>query len=211
MYRGYIVDNAEEYPGGNDHGSVANINGDWYIFYHKMTNNTIMSRRGCAERTELLADGSFKHVPMTSLGFEKALNPYEETKAELACVLKGDCYVAEKNIFNRPVINITAGAVIGYRSFDFGEDYSKTSLKLFLELEGTCQSGIINVHFDDEKSEPVARGMIKQDNNVLRIDMPAVTGVHDLFFTFETGRTSWIKNNFENRELCRLNRFVFCK
>ena len=46
-YRGYIVDNGVDYPGGNNHGSVANINGQWYIFYHRMTNGTIMSRRGC--------------------------------------------------------------------------------------------------------------------------------------------------------------------
>lgn len=210
-YRGYIVDNSEDYPGGNDHGSIALINDEWYIFYHKMTNNTIMSRRGCVEKTKLLPDGSFQYVQMTSLGFEKALNPYQETKAELACVLKGDCYVAEKNIFSRPIINITEGSVIGYRSFDFGEDYSVTSLKLFLELEGCCQSGIIKVHLDSEKQESVAEGEISQDNSVLRIDMPSVTGVHDLFFTFETGRKGWIKANFENRELCRISRFVFCK
>jgi len=31
-YRGYIVDNGVDYPGGNDHGSIACINGQWYIF-----------------------------------------------------------------------------------------------------------------------------------------------------------------------------------
>lgn len=210
-YRGYIVDNGIDYPGGNDHGSVARINGQWYIFYHKMTNNTIMSRRGCVERTELLEGGSFRTVSMTSLGFEKALNPYTETKAELACVLKGGCYIAEKNVFKRPVINIVSGSVIGYRSFDFGQDDSGTSLKLFLELEGCCQSGIIKVHLDSETAEPAAQGRIPQDDSVLRIDLGAVTGVHDLFFTFETGRTGWLKGNFEKRELCRLHRFVFCK
>ena len=36
-YRGYIVDNGVDYPGGNNHGSICNINGQWYIFYHRMT------------------------------------------------------------------------------------------------------------------------------------------------------------------------------
>ena len=53
-YRGYIIDNGVDYPGGNDHGSVCNINGQWYIFYHRMTNNTIMSRRACVEKIEIL-------------------------------------------------------------------------------------------------------------------------------------------------------------
>ena len=51
-YRGYIVDNGVDYPGGNDHGSICQINGQWYIFYHRMTNGSIMSRRGCVERIE---------------------------------------------------------------------------------------------------------------------------------------------------------------
>lgn len=40
------MDNGVDYPGGNNHGSIANIGGQWYIFYHRMTNGTIMSRRG---------------------------------------------------------------------------------------------------------------------------------------------------------------------
>ena len=119
--------------------------------------------------------------------------------------------MAEKNVFNRPIIHITAESVIGYRSFDFGEDYSKTSLKLFLELEGCCQSGLIKVHLDGEDQEAVAEGVISSNDGILRIDMPPIVGVHDLFFTFETGRKGWAKNIFETRELCRINRFVFCK
>ena len=69
-YRGYIVDSGVDYPGGNDHGSIACINGQWYVFYHRMTNNTIMSRRGCVEKIEILPDGTIPTVETTSLGFE---------------------------------------------------------------------------------------------------------------------------------------------
>lgn len=31
-YRGYIIDNGVDYPAGNNHGSVCNINGQWYVF-----------------------------------------------------------------------------------------------------------------------------------------------------------------------------------
>lgn len=31
-YRGWIVDNGIDYPGGNNHGSVAELNGQWYVF-----------------------------------------------------------------------------------------------------------------------------------------------------------------------------------
>ena len=35
---------------GNNHGSIENINGEWYIFYHRQTNATSYSRQGCAEK-----------------------------------------------------------------------------------------------------------------------------------------------------------------
>ena len=82
-YRGYIVDNGVDYPGGNDHGSIVQINGQWYIFYHRMTNGTIMSRRGCAEKITILPDGTIPTVEMTSLGFEDSLDPYRITPAEI--------------------------------------------------------------------------------------------------------------------------------
>lgn len=31
-YRGTIIDNGIDFPGGNDHGSVCCVNGQWYIF-----------------------------------------------------------------------------------------------------------------------------------------------------------------------------------
>ena len=31
--RGYIIDNGVDYPGGNNHGSIACLNGQWYVFY----------------------------------------------------------------------------------------------------------------------------------------------------------------------------------
>ncbi len=77
------------------------------MFYHRMTNNTIMSRRGCVERIEILPDGTIPTVETTSLGFEEVLNPYRETPAEIACVLTGGAFITEKNVFDRVIRNIT--------------------------------------------------------------------------------------------------------
>lgn len=79
-YGGVIVSNADigidkdkpaDMPvayGGNDHGSIVEINGDWYIFYHRQTNGSWYSRQGCAEKIEIKADGSIPQVEMTSCG-----------------------------------------------------------------------------------------------------------------------------------------------
>ena len=116
-YRGYIVDNGIDFPGGNNHGSICKIGDQWYIFYHRMTNGTIMSRRGCVEKIEILPDGTIPPVEMTSLGFEDSLNPYELTPADTACVLKGSeqLMITEMDAFTRVITNITEGCVMGWK------------------------------------------------------------------------------------------------
>ncbi|MCR5121054.1 MAG: family 43 glycosylhydrolase [Ruminococcus sp.] len=75
-------------PGANNHGSIVQINDDWYIFYHRHTNNTWYSRQGCAEKLTLTADGRFPQAEMTSCGLNGgALEGRGEYPAYLACNL----------------------------------------------------------------------------------------------------------------------------
>lgn len=136
-YRGYIVDNGIDFPGGNNHGSICRIGDQWYIFYHRMTNGTIMSRRGCVEKIEILPDGTIPTVEMTSLGFEDSLNPYELTQADTACVLKGSeqLMITQIDAFTRVITNITEGCVMGWKYFDFGEDHTNGTMTLSLKMQ----------------------------------------------------------------------------
>jgi len=56
------------YYGGNNHGSMVEINGEWYIFYHRHTNGTSYSRQGCMERLQFQENGFISQVEMTSCG-----------------------------------------------------------------------------------------------------------------------------------------------
>jgi len=210
-YGGIIIDNAVDYPGGNNHGSICRIKDQWYIFYHRMTNNTIMSRRGCVERINILENGNIPQVEMTSLGFEESLSPYRETAADIACVLKGGCFITEKNIMERPVINIIPGCVIGYKYFEFGEDYSATGMAVYIKINGSGQKGIVRIKLDNENGIELGHGNITTGNSIIKIPVQNVTGRHAVFFTFESGRSGWIKENFDGRELCQMVSFLFCK
>ena len=44
---------------GNTHGGMLNIGSDWYIFYHRQTNQHSYSRQACAEKLVRTADGRF--------------------------------------------------------------------------------------------------------------------------------------------------------
>ena len=74
--------------GANNHGSMVEIGGTWYIFYHRHTNGTWYSRQGCAEKLEILPDGRIPQVEITSCGLNGGpLAGRGEYPAYLACHL----------------------------------------------------------------------------------------------------------------------------
>ena len=46
------------------------MNGQWYVFYHRCTNNTDFSRQACAEPIQILPDGTIPQVEITTQGMD---------------------------------------------------------------------------------------------------------------------------------------------
>ena len=213
-YRGYIIDNGVDYPAGNNHGSIACINGQWYVFYHRMTNNTIMSRRACVEKIEILEDGTIPTVEMTSLGFEDHLNPYNITPAEIACVLKGGCFITEKDVFTRVITNITKGSVIGYKYFDFGDDYTKDPMTLSVSVNGMGTNCTLRVMIDDpETGEEIGVIRIGAHDGEYRAKVKNIQGRHSVYFIADTDGTvfDWMAGYFAAKPLFEFKQFAFMK
>lgn len=210
-YQGVIIDNGIDYPGGNDHGSICKVGDQWYIFYHRMTNGTIMSRRGCVEKIQILEDGSIPQVEMTSLGFEDSLNPYQITDADIACVLKGGCLITEKDIFSRVITNITDGCVIGYKYFDFGPSTNNEFGEVVMNINGMGCKGKIHICIDGEDGEEIGCVDFGMNDGVIRGKVKAVTGMHSVFFKVEAGFGGGFVEMFKGRQLFELKQFVFSK
>jgi len=80
QYQGVIISNSDlhidsykpanqpMYYGGNNHGSIVEINDKWYIFYHRHTNGTAFCRQGCLEPITFQENGTIPQVEMTSCG-----------------------------------------------------------------------------------------------------------------------------------------------
>lgn len=76
------------YYGGNNHGSITEINGSWYIFYHRHTNGTNYSRQACAEPIQITDSGRIPQVEMTSCGLNGGPLPGKgRYSAHIACNL----------------------------------------------------------------------------------------------------------------------------
>lgn len=52
----------------NTHGGMVELNGQWYVFYHRQTDRCRNARQSCAEHVQLLPDGNFKQTEVTSCG-----------------------------------------------------------------------------------------------------------------------------------------------
>lgn len=79
------------YYTANNHGSMTEIGGEWYIFYHRHTNGTNYSRQGCMEKLTILEDGTILQAEITSCGGRSTpLRGQGEYPAYIACHLFTD-------------------------------------------------------------------------------------------------------------------------
>ena len=124
---------------GNTHGGMVELNGKWYIFYHRQTNRHSYSRQACAEPLERTEDGGFKQAEVTSCGLNGGpLAGKEEYPARIACNLwSKEGTVRYDRKFDRDIhpyftqdkkdgdetatqyiANMRDGAVAGFKYFD---------------------------------------------------------------------------------------------
>ncbi|MBQ9694796.1 MAG: family 43 glycosylhydrolase [Oscillospiraceae bacterium] len=125
---------------GTTHGSIIEIGGQWYVFYHRLTHKSDYSRQACAERIEILPDGSIPQVCITSCGLNGgALAAQGSYPAPIAChITNGHMPHGSNKIYDeafphvtndgacRFIAQIADGTRIGYRYFDFTGDCTLT-------------------------------------------------------------------------------------
>lgn len=128
----------------NNHGGLAEVDGQWYVFHHRHTNRDQVSRQGLAEPIELAKDGQFIQAEMTSSGLTKGPLPgFGRYPARIACVLRSARgagpvpYLSLKRRGRHPfftqtgrdregsgdqyIANMRDGAVAGFKYFDLRE------------------------------------------------------------------------------------------
>lgn len=64
---GHSINNPA-YPNGNTHGSIIELNGKYYVFDHRLTNNSSYCRQGVAEQIYFDENGYIAQVESTSCG-----------------------------------------------------------------------------------------------------------------------------------------------
>lgn len=143
-YRGVIISNSDlgfngntkpKAPAGTIHGGIESINGKYYVFYHRSTNNTDFSRQTCAEEISISKDGTIKQVEVTSCGLNGGpLVGRGKYPAAICCNLFGKktyklgnqtgykyprVYEEKGQVY---VHDICDGTTVGYKYFNFEGD-----------------------------------------------------------------------------------------
>jgi len=221
IYQGVLVSNCDigidtykpaDMPsayGANNHGGIAEIDGKWYIFYHRHTNGTWYSRQGCAEPLTLLPDGRFPQVEMTSCGLNAGpLRGLGEYAAYIACNLFTDTPSIYVSGCDFPkivqdgrdgdeeigyIVNIKNSATMGFKYFDCK---SVTSISVTTRgyAEGTIEVRIA-IGGEVLASIPIS------NTNVWEIATAPIAfpdGVHAIYLTYRGGGNASLKS-FELR------------
>lgn len=230
-------------PFGNTHGSICEINGQWYVFYHRQAGTTEYSRQAMVApiRVEVM-EGTTGYVRIseaeyTCEGFStEGLDPYAVCPAGIACYILGptpatqvyptvyysgshsavvrgmhydakDPYDPAINLC--PLVNNTAGSVVGYKYFNFSKTYGKKDIKLCFDMAFNDIACDVQVYLDrpSEAEGGILLGTIrclpgtKNPTSLPLNRLQYYNGKHALFFVFSS--------NTKGKDLCRFNNFYF--
>ncbi len=206
VYGGTVVSNGDiGYQGrtrpvntlGNNHGGIVQIGKDYYIFYHRQTHGTEFSRQGCAEKIQILPDGSIPQTEITSCGLNgKALPASGSYPAAIAChmtcpetmhyidyqnpaMLRQTRMVQKQNV--QYVTDIHDHTVLGYKYFE-----CNNVLEIGLELRGTF-TGTVRVTTDEEGKNVIAEREISvamTNWDIVTVPCSAADGVYAIYLLF---------------------------
>lgn len=191
---------------GNNHGSIINIGGEWYVFYHRQTHKNDYSRQACAEKIKILDDGTIPQVEITSCGLNggplKACGTYP---AVICCNLSngkmvhGHCenmvlpHIVYKN-GERIIAEIDNGTLIGYKYFEFDRD---VTLSIRYRSGQNEPKGKILVKIA-ENGDTAAEIDIKAQENwtTATVELKGICGAYPLYFVYEGEGLCEIKEFF---------------
>jgi hypothetical protein len=210
------------YRWGNNHGSIMEVNGKWYIFYHRQTGTNEYSRQAMLEPVDVAmgSDGkiyigdityrcgepvSAKPVEMTSQGpHVNGLDARKWISAGYACHIHGGsrrAYIRpeyeERDDLSAPVVDITSGVTVGFRYLQFGANTPKT-VTAVLEKAQKVQ---VRVRLDSYRGRIVS--LLEYDGSETERTAALDTGIigkHAVYFEFLLQ---------DPEETCIFDRFTF--
>lgn len=194
------------YRWGNNHGSIMEVNGHWYVFYHRQTGVNEFSRQAMLEPVDAavgkdgrLYIGKIRYlagepvssgvVEMTSQGAHiSGLDARKWISAGYACHIWGGsrrAYVQpvyeKRDDVSSPIVEITSGTTVGFRYLQFGANAPKTVTAVL----GGAAKAKVNVRLDTHNGRVIST--LEFGENGTEATAPVNAGVisrHAVYFEF---------------------------
>lgn len=194
----------------NNHGSVEEINGKWYVFYHRGTGLNEFARQAMLEPIDAAIDKNGK-IYLGNVKYGEDGEPYECDETEMTsqgayingmpsekCISAGyACYIDSESEGNRayikpiydennesaPIVNIQNNTAVGFKYLDFN-DVNSLNIKL------KCSDNVkVKLYIDDVNSKNMCEINAEKGegyrwtNGTLN---KKISGKHSVYFIFET-------------------------
>jgi arabinoxylan arabinofuranohydrolase len=216
--RGILIDNlgcdAETW---NNHGSIAEFNGQWFVFYHRSSQGSMFNRRVCVEPIHLNTDGSIDEVEMTTQGTGGPLPATQAVEAWRACLLNGRVRTAAQGptesdpLVREHLTQIHNEDWAAYKYVDFDAQ----PVNIFAARAGSlAYGGIIEIHLDAPTGErigtcAVARTGGWQKWETVRCPVQGAKGVRAVYLVFKGTGDKFVIPKFDPERLFDLESFWF--
>ena len=206
-YRGVIIDN---WGSGknleNNHGCIQEINGKWYVFYHRPTHGSQTMRKACMEPIHFNKDGSIDEVEMTTQGIGGSIDPLQRMDAARACLMQGNLMVKVRRPSDDIPVEYLADVQNGdYAYWKFFNFTNKNIKRFTCKTWGSNLDAEIQIRLDKPDGELLGKMDIAsmQDETVYTIHDTAVkkvTGIHAVVLVFKAKEAEDTKKNLLNLE-----------
>lgn len=212
-YRGVIVDN---WGSGrnlvNNHGCIVEIDGEWYVAYHRPTHASATMRKACLEPIVFLPDGTIPEVEMTTQGIGGPISPFYRMDAARACLMSGHAMVAVRRPAHDIPVEYLAAIRDGDRAYWKYYDFTDARVDRFIcKTWGNSRAARIEIRLDGPEGERIGVCDIApmQDEVAYTIhetEIAPVSGKHALVFVFKA-----VDPADRESDLMNLEWFVFSR
>ena len=201
---GVIIDNLGcDRETWNNHGSIAEFNARWYVFYHRSSQSSNFNRRVCIEPISFNEDDGIPEVEMTTQGISAPLAAASAIEACRACLLSGMVRTERVEEGDEPkqtsehLSMIESGNWAAYKYIDFGQGVSS----FHADISSLTYGGEIEIRLDSPQGTLIGTCRVPETGGWTRWKKVScavinTTGIHALYLMFRgrQGRLFNLKN-----------------
>ena len=190
-YKGVIIDsNGCDPDVWNNHGSVVEFNGQWYVLYHRSTHHSSKLRKACIEPITFNEDGTINEVEMTSQGAGKPIPATSTIDAARACLVNGGPHVRLETRDREVLSGIVDGSKAAWKYVDFPAGLTKFTVRVRSRAGGYIAVRQDQSFYGEIAGVDVPAGKGEWVTLECQLD-EYKEGPQALWFTFSGDRGSW--------------------